>query len=57
MKNYVRIVNYRGHVIYMDTDTMTFLVALKRDRTDSIFATYDDAVQAIDKIEDNKQEV
>lgn len=45
-----RICNYQGHVIYFDTETKAYLVALKKDGTDSHFSTLDEAYNAIDAL-------
>ena len=47
-----RVMSYRGHVIWMNEHG--FMVALKKDGTDTYFATMDDAFEAIDNIEDKK---
>lgn len=47
-----RVMSYRGHVIWMNQ--YGFMVAIKKDGTDDYFKTMHDAMDAIDKIEDNK---
>jgi hypothetical protein len=56
MKNrtHKRFASYRKHVIWYDTLTQVFLVAIKKNGMDSIFANLEDAYDAIDEIEDNK---
>ena len=48
-----RVISYREHVIWMDKERF-FKVALKKDGTDDYFKTMDDAMNAIDEVEDNK---
>jgi len=55
MRNTIRICSYRKHVIYYDIFTRTYLVAIKRNGTDTRFTTIDDAYNAIDAIEDRKE--
>lgn len=48
-----RIMSYRGHVIW--ANGYGFAVALKGDGTDTYFRTLDDAMEAIDTIEEEKR--
>lgn len=49
-----RFASYRHHVIWYDIETQMFLVAIKRNGTDTIFEKLEDVYDAIDEIEDNK---
>ncbi len=47
-----KFMSYKKHVIYYND--CVFMVALKRDGTDEYFATYKDAMKAIDEYEEKK---
>lgn len=47
-----RIMSYMGHVIWVDSVSDVYMVALKRDGTDDYFDTLTDAVDAIEKHEE-----
>ncbi len=44
-----RFTEYKGHVIYYDTENGRYRVAIKHDGTNSFFRTYENAMQAIDE--------
>ena len=46
-----QFMSYRHHVIWFDTDNKVYKVALKRDRTDDVFSTWEEAMDAIDAVE------
>ena len=45
-----RFTNYKGHVIYYDTETGRYRVAIKHDGTNSYYRTYEEAMKAIDAV-------
>lgn len=48
-----RFTNYKGHIIYYDTETGRYRIAIKHDGSNSYFRTYQEAMKAIDeKVED-----
>lgn len=47
-----RFMSYRGHVIWYND--CGFMVALDRDGTDRFFSTWQEAMKAIDEVEDKK---
>lgn len=47
-----KIVTYRGHVIWYDTELQVYKAAIKRDGTDTYYSTLDDAYNAIDNLYD-----
>ena len=51
----IRYMSYRRHQIFYDKELHVYLVAIKRDGTDNYFLTYDEALEAIDKLEDRKE--
>lgn len=48
----IKFSSYRHHQIFYDKATGAFMVAIKRDGTDDYFRTYDEAMDAIDRLED-----
>ena len=48
----MRFMSYNRHTIYYDMQVRKYLVAIKRDGTDDYFDTFDEAMDAIDKIEE-----
>ena len=46
----IYFMSYNGHRIFYDKDFEVYLVAIKRDGTDSYFTTLDAAMDAIDAI-------
>lgn len=51
MKN-KRVMSYRKHVIWMNEDF--FMVALDRNGTDRYYESIEEAMEAIDKLEDDR---
>lgn len=53
-----RLMSYKRHTIYIgksiDGDIM-YCVALKRDGTDDCFESHEDAMEAIDQLEEGKR--
>lgn len=45
----IYFMSYNKHRIFFDTVHEVYMVAIKRDGTDSFYATLDDAMDAIDK--------
>ena len=45
----IYFMSYNRHRIFYDTETKAYMVAIRRDGTDSFFATLDDAMDAIDE--------
>lgn len=48
----IYFISYNRHRIWFDTVHEVYMVAIRRDGTDSVFATLDDAMDAIDGIID-----
>ncbi len=44
-----RFTNYKGHIIYYDTETGRYRVAIKHNGTNSYYRTYEQAMKAIDE--------
>jgi len=44
-----RFTDYKGHVIYYDTENGRYRVAIRRDGTNSYYNTYQEAMKAIDE--------
>lgn len=47
-----RFTEYKGHVIYYDTETDSYRVAIKNNGSNTFFSTYQEAMKAIDDKED-----
>ena len=47
-----RFAEYKGHVIYYDTENGRYRVAIKHDGTNSYYRTYEEAMKAIDEDSD-----
>ncbi len=45
----IYFMSYNRHRIFFDTVHEVYMVAIRRDGTDSFFATLDDAMDAIDE--------
>ena len=50
-----RFTEYKGHVIYYDTENGRYRVAIKRDGTNSYYNTYQQAMKAIDTEEEESE--
>ena len=46
----IYFMSYNRHRIFFDTETKTYMVAIKRDGTDNFYRTLDEAMDAIDAI-------
>ena len=44
-----RFTEYKGHVIYYDTENGRYRVAIRHDGTNSYYRTYEEAMKAIDE--------
>ena len=47
--NVKRFANYKGHVIYYDTETHRYRVAINHNSHNSYYDTYEQAMKAIDE--------
>ena len=47
----IYFMSYNKHRIFFDTECKVYMVAIKRDGTDSFFITLDDAMDAIDEVQ------
>ena len=50
-----RVMNHKGHVIWMND--YGFMVALDRNGTDRYFATFEDAIKAIDQYNEKRKDL
>ena len=44
-----RFTDYKGHIVYYDTETGRYRVAIKHNGTNSYYRTYQEAMKAIDE--------